>query len=142
VILRIREYGDPVLRQKCRPVSEVDDDLRALVEDMMETMYDAGGIGLAAPQVGVLLRVFVYDVGEHEVQPGVMLNPEIVDRRGSFTEEEGCLSIPGIAEMVRRSEWIRVKADGLDGEAIDMPADGLLSRCIQHEADHLDGIVF
>ncbi len=142
MILQIREYGDPVLRQECEPVTEVDDELCTLAENMLETMYDAGGIGLAAPQVGVSLRFFVYDVGEPDVPPGVMLNPEIVEERGSSTEEEGCLSIPGIAEMVRRPESIRVRATGLDGEEIDMSADGLLGRCIQHETDHLNGVLF
>lgn len=142
VIREIRLYGDPVLREKCRPVEEVDDGVRELIADLTETMYEADGIGLAAPQIGVPIRVFVYDVREEGTEPGVLVNPEIVSCEGRVKEEEGCLSIPGIAELVERSERIVVRGLDADGESVEIEADGLLSRCIQHENDHLDGVLF
>ena len=142
MILDIRIFGDPVLREKCAPVAEIDDEVRQLAADMQETMYDADGIGLAAPQVGVPIRLFVYDVRDDEVPPGVLVNPEIVEEEGAAKEEEGCLSIPGLSEMVERSESIVARGIGLDGEPVEIRADGILSRCIQHETDHLDGILF
>lgn len=142
MIRQIRLLGDPVLREKCREVETVDDEVRELIEDLRETMYDADGIGLAAPQVGVPLRVFVYDVREEEHMPGVLVNPRIVKTSGSVRESEGCLSIPDLTEVVERHE--RVVVEGLDGEGrpVRMAADGLLSRCLQHESDHLDGVLF
>ncbi len=142
MIREIRLFGDPVLRESCEAVAELDEDLRRLIEDLQETMYDADGIGLAAPQVGVPLRVFVYDIRDPEVAPGVLVNPEIVAREGSVREEEGCLSLPGLTEIVERDERVTVR--GLDGEGneVELQAEGLLSRCIQHESDHLDGILF
>ncbi len=121
---------------------EVDEEVRRLIDDLVETMYDADGIGLAATQVGVPLRVFVYDLGDPETPLGVLINPEIVERSGSTKEEEGCLSIPGLSELVERSE--RVVVRGLDGEGngLLLEADGLLARCLQHECDHLDGVLF
>ena len=142
MIREIRIFGDPVLREKCVPVADIDDDLRRLAEDMQETMYDADGIGLAAPQVGVPVRLFVYDVRDADLAPGVLVNPEIVEARGTSKEEEGCLSIPGLAEIVERSASIVVRGLGLDGEPVEIRAEGLLSRCIQHETDHLDGVLF
>jgi peptide deformylase len=142
MIREIRLYGDPVLRERCRPVEEVDGDVRALVADLMETMYEADGIGLAAPQVGVPIRAFVYDVREEGTDPGALINPEIVSFEGKVKEEEGCLSIPGIAELVERADRIIVRGLDADGKPVEIEADGLLSRCIQHENDHLDGVLF
>lgn len=142
MILEIRTYGDPVLRKKCAPVEAIDDDLRQLAENMQETMYEADGIGLAAPQVGVPVRLFVYDVRDPDIAPGVLVNPDIVESSGKSKEEEGCLSIPGLSEIVERKASILVRGLGLDGELVEIRAEGLLSRCIQHEADHLDGVLF
>ena len=138
----LRFFGDPALRETCREVEEVDDDVRALIDDLVDTMYAEDGIGLAAPQVGVPLRVFVYDVQDPEIKPGALINPRIVDAEGSVRESEGCLSIPGLTEIVERSD--RVVVEGLDreGEPVRIEADGLLSRCLQHERDHLDGVLF
>ncbi|WP_419163313.1 peptide deformylase [Candidatus Palauibacter sp.] len=142
MILEIRMFGDPVLREKCAPVDGIDDDLRKLAADMQETMYEAEGIGLAAPQVGVPIRLFVYDVRDPDIPPGVLVNPEIVEAEGTVKEEEGCLSIPGLAEIVERSESIVARGLDLDGEPVEIRAEGMLSRCIQHEKDHLDGMLF
>lgn len=142
MILEIRTYGDPVLREKCVPVEEIDDELRELAENMQETMYEAEGIGLAAPQVGVPVRLFVYDVGDPDIAPGALVNPDIVESSGTSKDEEGCLSIPGLSEIVERKASILVRGLGLDGEPVEIRAEGLLSRCIQHEADHLDGVLF
>jgi len=142
VIRQIRLLGDPVLREKCRPVETVDEDLRELIEDLRETMYEADGIGLAAPQVGVPLRVFVYDVREEEHLPGVLVNPRIVDSSGSVRESEGCLSIPDLTEVVERHERVVVEGLDEDGNPVRLEAEGLLSRCLQHESDHLDGVLF
>ena len=140
--LEIRLFGDPILREECVPVEGVDDEIRVLIERMMETMYAAEGIGLAAPQVGVARRLFVYDVRQPEHPPGVLINPRVVAEEGRSKEEEGCLSIPGLAAPVERPE--RVVMVGLDAEEreVRIEADGLLSRCLQHELDHLDGVLF
>ena len=142
MVREIRLYGDPVLREMCRPVGAVDDEVRQLIADLMETMYDADGIGLAASQVGVPVRVFVYDVREEGTEPGALINPEIVSREGKVKEEEGCLSIPGLAELVERSERIVVRGLDAEGDPVEIEADGLFSRCLQHENDHLDGVLF
>jgi len=142
MILRIRLFGDPALREKCAPVTEFDDDVRRLIDDLQETMYDADGVGLAAPQVGVSIRVFVYDVRDPDMPPGVLVNPEIVESEGSVRDDEGCLSLPGLSEIVERSESILVRGLGAEGEPVEFQAEGILSRCIQHESDHLDGILF
>lgn len=138
----IRILGDPALREECQPVAEVDATVRSLVEDLTETMYAADGIGLAAPQIGVPLRVFVYDVREDDVPPGALINPRILEASGSQREVEGCLSIPGLSEVVERRD--RLVVEGLDrnGRHVRIEAEGLLSRCLQHEQDHLDGVLF
>lgn len=140
----IRIYPDPVLRVQCRAVTEFDQSLRKLVADMIETMYAAPGIGLAAPQVGVDLRVVVVDlsVGEEEGEEHVLINPEIVHRQGQETDVEGCLSLPGITDKVERPTFIRLKACDLEGKPFEMEADDWLARAICHELDHLDGILF
>jgi len=142
MVHKIRLYGDPVLREKCDPIEQFDLEIRRLIEDLQETMYDADGIGLAAPQVGVPVRLFVYDIRDPDVPPGVLANPEIVDSEGVVRKEEGCLSIPGLAEIVERHDAIVVRGLDASGELIEFRAEGLLSRCLQHENDHLDGVLF
>ncbi len=142
MILDIRLFGDPVLREKCAPITELDTEIRRLIDDLHETMYHADGVGLAAPQVGVPLRVFVYDVRDPDVSPGVLVNPEIIEAEGSVRDDEGCLSLPGLSEIVERNESILVRGLGDDGEPVEFRAEGILSRCIQHESDHLDGVLF
>jgi peptide deformylase len=143
-IRSMRIYGDPVLRTKCADVTEFDDSLRQLVDDMHETMQAYQGVGLAANQIGVTQRVFVIDVPideEHRVKQAIV-NPVIDRREGSETAEEGCLSMPGIYEDISRSLHVRVR--GLDerGRPVEIQADGYLARAIQHEADHLNGVLF
>lgn len=139
---QVRYLGDPVLREMCREVETIDDDVRALVDDLLETMYAEDGIGLAAPQIGVPLRVFVYDVRDDELVPGVLVNPRIVEATGKQKEVEGCLSIPGLDEVVERSAHVVVEGLDREGEPVRIEATGLLSRCLQHENDHLDGVLF
>ncbi|MFW5927076.1 MAG: peptide deformylase [Wenzhouxiangella sp.] len=140
--LQILEYPDPRLRKVAKPVSEVTDTERQLAADMLETMYAANGIGLAATQVDEALRLLVLDISEKRDQPRVFINPEIVERSGSQSCEEGCLSVPGIYAEVERAEKIRVRALDTDGSPFELDAEGLLAVCIQHEIDHLDGKVF
>lgn len=141
-VREIRVLGDPVLRQACPEVDELSDEIRTLVDDLFETMYAADGIGLAAPQVGVATRVFVYDVREPEHEPGVLINPRIVEASGQMKEEEGCLSIPGLRELVERRARVVMEGMERDGRTVRVEGTGLLSRCLQHELDHLDGILF
>ena len=138
----IRILGDSALRVRCSEVEQIDDEVRQLVDDLMDTMYAADGIGLAAPQVGIPLRVFVYDVREPEIEPGVLINPRFVEAGGSIRDTEGCLSIPGLNEMVERYSEVVVEGLDRDGRAVRIEATDLLSRCLQHENDHLDGILF
>jgi peptide deformylase len=139
-VLEVRRYGDPALRQKARPVAEVTPEVRSLIADMIETMHDEVGVGLAAPQVGAALRLLVMDDGKGRAR--ALVNPEITDRRGSVVAEEGCLSIPGIYADVERSEWIRVEAADEDGKPISLELRGFPARVVQHEMDHLDGVLF
>ena len=141
-ILEILHYPDPRLRNEALPVEEVDLEIKTLVSDMFETMYDAPGIGLASIQVNVPKRVIVVDVSEEHDQPLCFINPEIISKQGEEEMDEGCLSVPGYYETVQRAEKIRVKALNEQGEAFEMDAVGLLSVCIQHEIDHLDGKLF
>ncbi len=141
-ILNILHYPDERLRRKAAPVAEVDAGIRRLVDDMLETMYDAPGIGLAATQVGELHRVVVIDISEEKNDPLVLINPEITHREGQIKMEEGCLSVPSIYEMVTRAERIRVRALDRGGKPFELEAEELLSVCIQHEIDHLDGKLF
>jgi peptide deformylase len=141
--LTILEYPDPRLRTKAQPVTAVDDAIRQLVDDMLETMYAAKGVGLAATQVDVHQRVLVADVSADRSEPGVFINPQIIERDGQIEAEEGCLSVPGIFDTLRtRAEHIRLRALGRDGEPFEREATGLLAICIQHEIDHLDGKLF
>jgi len=137
-------YPDPFLARKASPVPVVDDRVRALIRDMFETMYGAEGVGLAAPQVGVGKRVIVVDVSpvDETIAPVAVVNPEIVERTGSATGVEGCLSVPGIQGEVRRAETVVVRGQDEQGKAVRIRADGILSRALQHEIDHLDGVLF
>lgn len=135
----IRKYGDDVLRKKCREVEEIDKRTLTLIKDMFETMYDADGVGLAAPQVGILKRLFVIDIGEG---PLVFINPEILETSGSQTDEEGCLSLPGEMEKVTRPNYVKARAFNEKGEEFEIEAEELLARAILHEYDHLNGTLF
>src|SRR5690606_2448782 len=141
-LLPILEFPDPRLRTRAQPVEAVDASLRKLIDDMFETMYAAPGIGLAATQVNVHKRVVVTDVSETRDQPLVLLDPEILKRRGAAVPGEGCLSVPSIYDKVRRAEHVRVRTLDREGKSIEFEADGLLAVCIQHEIDHLDGKLF
>ncbi len=142
-LLPILEFPDPRLRTVAKPVTEVDDKIRQLVDDMFDTMYDAPGIGLAASQVNVHKRVVVIDVSEDKSQPMVFINPEIEVLDAELSEyDEGCLSVPGFYETVVRPGHIRVKALDRDGNPFEIEPQGLLAVCIQHELDHLNGKLF
>jgi peptide deformylase len=141
-ILDILHFPDPRLRNVARPVDVVDDDLRQLIDDMFDTMYEAPGIGLAAIQVNVPKRVIVIDISEDRSAPLALVNPEILERDGEEEMDEGCLSVPGFYETVQRAERIRFRALDRDGEPFEREADGLLAVCVQHEIDHLDGKLF
>jgi peptide deformylase len=134
----VRVYGDPVLKQVAREVDDVDGSLARLVDDMVETMYESAGAGLAAPQVGVQKRLFVYDVGEG---PEVIINPTIVETGGEWYYGEGCLSIPGLTLGIVRPNQVHLRGYDLDGEEVSFEADEFLGRVFQHEVDHLDGVL-
>jgi len=141
-ILDILHFPDHRLRNKAEPVTEVNDEVRRLIDDMLETMYQAPGIGLASIQVNVPLRVIVIDVSEDRSQPLALINPEILSRDGVEQMDEGCLSVPGVYETVQRAQQVRVRYLDRDGSTVEMDADDLLAVCIQHEIDHLDGKLF
>ena len=138
----ILHYPDPRLRDRAQTVERVDDAVRRLVDDMLETMYAAPGIGLAAIQVNVPKRVITIDISEHGDQPLCLINPEILELAGRIETEEGCLSLPGIYESVERADAIRARGLDRDGQAVEFEAEGLLAVCVQHEIDHLDGKLF
>jgi len=159
MVLEIVQYGHPVLRQRCRPVEEVTDEIRKLADDMIETMRDAHGVGLAAPQVGIDLRMAVIDVshdpecisflkvnGEDaelaSIMPLVFINPEMELGKKKESDTEGCLSIQGINAAVSRPESVKVRLPQLDGSVLEIETDGLLARALQHEIDHLNGVLF
>ncbi|AUL98787.1 MAG TPA: peptide deformylase [Pseudothauera hydrothermalis] len=141
-LLPILRYPDPRLHTRAEPVTVIDDEIRTLVRDMAETMYEAPGIGLAATQVNVHKRVVVIDVSEDRSALMAFINPEIIERHGEQVCEEGCLSVPGIYEKVTRAERVKVRALNGEGQPFELEAEGLLAVCIQHELDHLDGKVF
>jgi peptide deformylase len=141
-ILNILHFPDDRLRTIAKPVETVTDKHRTLINDMLETMYDAPGIGLAATQINVHEQVLVIDISEDKTQPTVLINPEILEKEGDQEYDEGCLSVPGIYETLHRAEKIRVKAINKEGEEFEMTAEGLLAVCIQHEIDHLQGKLF
>jgi peptide deformylase len=138
----ILHYPDPRLRNRAQAVERVDDEVRQLLDDMLETMYAAPGIGLAAIQVNVPKRVITIDISEHGDQPLCLINPEILELTGSIETEEGCLSVPGIYESVERADAIRARGLDRHGQAVEFEAEGLLAVCVQHEIDHLDGKLF
>jgi len=134
----IRLFGDPVLKQRAKDVTEIDGDLVRVIETMFETMYEARGVGLAAPQVGIQKRFFTYDVDD---DPGVLINPEIVDGTGEWVYDEGCLSVPGLHFEIVRPNLVTVRGLGVDGNEVIVEADELMGRMLQHEIDHLDGVL-
>jgi peptide deformylase len=140
-VLKVRKYGDPLLRRRAAPVREITPEIRRIVADMVETMYDEVGIGLAAPQVGISLRLMV--VGDEKTpEARALVNPVIAEQGGEVTSEEGCLSLPGIFAPVTRAEWVKLEAQDLDGKPVAIRARGLAARIYQHEMDHLDGVLF
>lgn len=141
-LLHVLKYPDPRLHKIAAPVEQVDDQVRALIKDMAETMYAAPGIGLAATQVDVHRRIIVIDISEARDQLRTFINPEIVERSGEAEWEEGCLSVPGIYEKVTRAQRVKVNALDADGKPFTLEAEDLLAVCIQHELDHLEGKVF
>ena len=141
-LLEILHFPDPRLRKKAHPVDKVDDHIRQTVNDMFETMYEAPGIGLAATQVNIQQQIIVIDISEDKNQPFSLINPKIITKEGDEEMQEGCLSVPGIFENIRRAEKITVEALNQDGNSFTFEADGLLAVCIQHEMDHLDGKLF
>ena len=142
-VLKIEMLGSEVLRRRAAEIETVDDDLRALIRNMFDTMYEAEGIGLAGPQVGVEQRVVVVDIREEGSTPMALVNPRIVESASDTDKaEEGCLSIPGVAGVVERPITVVVEALSDTGEPMRIEADGLLARCLQHEVDHLDGVLF
>ncbi|OIM99070.1 peptide deformylase [Idiomarina sp. MD25a] len=140
--LTVLKYPDERLRTVAQPIEQVDDALRATIDDMFETMYESQGVGLAATQVDVHQRLFVADCSESQNEPLVFINPEITRAEGHFTNEEGCLSFPNVFAKVERAEHITVQALDKNGERFSMDAEGLLAICVQHEIDHLDGKLF
>lgn len=159
MILEIVQYGHPVLRERCAPVKKVDDKLKSLVDDMLETMYDAQGVGLAAPQIGMAIRLAVVDVSHDPecisflkvdgkdadlsaIMPLVFINPEMEFGKEQEKDTEGCLSISEIRADVRRPASIKARLPQLDGSVLELETDGLLARAIQHETDHLNGVLF
>ncbi len=139
-IYPIRVFGDPVLRMDTKPVENIDEKVRALVRDLIETMYEAPGVGLAANQIGVARRVAVFDV-QDDLGPRVMINPQVVETAGEWEYEEGCLSVPDRHWEVNRPAFSRVTALDLNGDPVEYAGDGLLGRVLQHEVDHLDGLL-
>ncbi len=138
----IRKEGDPILRKECKDVKEMTERISVLIDDMFETMYESNGVGLAAPQVGILKRIFVVDVGAEKPEPYVFINPVILEKDGEQTGEEGCLSVPGYQGEVTRANHVKVRAYDADMKEFELEADELLARCIQHEEDHLHGILY
>ena len=139
-IINIRVDGDDILRKTSKPVKEMTERLETLIDDMFETMYENNGVGLAAPQVGILKRIVVIDVGED--MPMALINPEIVEADGEQVGDEGCLSLPGLVGEVARPEHVIVKALDRDMQEITVEGEGLLARCLCHEIDHLDGVLY
>lgn len=138
-IRNIVKYGDPVLRKTARSVLEFNEKLAVLLDDMLETMYAADGVGLAGPQVGMLKRVCVIDIGNGPIE---LVNPVILEKKGSQQGAEGCLSLPGRSEQVERPNHVKVRAQNRHGETVILEGDGLLARAFCHEIDHLDGVLF
>jgi len=136
---KILTFGDEQLNKKCRTVEKIDDRIISLLDDMAETLYESGGVGLAAPQIGILKRICVIDIGEGLIE---LINPEIIETSGSINDVEGCLSLPGKWGYVERPEKVTVRATNRNGEVYEMTGEGLLARAFCHEIDHLDGVLF
>lgn len=143
-ILKLRKYGNPVLRRRAEEISDIDEEIKKLASDMVETLKAIGGIGLAANQVGITKRIFVIDRThiDGEEEPVIMLNPELVESSEEQVFEEGCLSAPGIYENVTRARRVKVKGLNLEGKQEEIVGEGLLSRALLHEIDHLNGVLF
>ena len=139
-IRKIRYIGDPCLQKVCKPVTKITPSIRELVEDMFDTMYEARGVGLAAPQVGILRRICVVDVMDDD--PILLINPEVVEATGEQTDDEGCLSVPGKCAKVTRADHVVVKSLDLDRNEVIYEGDGLRARAILHEMDHLNGVLY
>lgn len=137
----IREMGDPILEKKCRPITEMTDKIKTLIDDMFETMYEADGVGLAGPQVGVLKRICVIDTRE-EGEKVCLINPEVIETSGEQTGEEGCLSVPGRCGQVTRPDHVVVRALNENMEEVEVVGDMLFARALLHEIDHLDGVLY
>lgn len=151
MLLEILKYPDPRLAEKSTPVEVVDDEIRTLIENMFETMYTAEGVGLAAPQVGVTKRIIVVDCGVREEgeesplapkEPVAIVNPVVAEGQGSIVWEEGCLSVPGYVDEVERKAKVKVTGLDTNGDPMEVEAEGLLAVCLQHEIDHLEGVLF
>jgi len=138
-VYQILEIGADVLRERAAEVKKITPNIEKLLDNMLDTLYDANGVGLAAPQIGVSKRVIVVDVGEGPIE---LINPVILERKGEVVDIEGCLSIPGVSGEVRRAAYVRVKGLNRRGERVEVEGEGLLARALQHEIDHLDGILF
>lgn len=138
----IRVMGDEILTKTCKEVKQITPRIKQLIEDMLETMYESGGVGLAAPQVGVLRRIVVIDVGSEEPDPIIMVNPVILESSGEQTDEEGCLSLPGKCGKVTRPNYVKARAFDENMNEYEIEGEGLLARCICHELDHLDGHMY
>lgn len=141
---KIKKYGSDILRQVAEPIEEITDEIRQLANEMLKAMYDSEGVGLAAPQIGVSKRIIVLDIDPYDpsCEPIALINPEIVERTGKEDSEEGCLSVPDVRGEVKRSENVTVEALNLDGKKVRIEATDLLARAIQHEIDHLNGVLF
>ena len=141
-ILPIVRVPDPLLKKISKPVNKVDDKLRSFMDDMLETMYDAPGVGLAATQVNIHQKIIVIDISEDKNNLLVLINPLLLESKGEMINQEGCLSVPEVFEKVKRADWIKISALNENGEKFELEAKGLLAVCIQHEMDHLEGKVF
>jgi peptide deformylase len=139
-VLPVKRFPDPVLRRKALKVNTIDASIQRLIDDMVETMYDAGGVGLAAPQVGISLRVIVLGIPDEE--PFAIINPQIVKKEGERVVTEGCLSIPGYRGELKRAEQVKVRGLDRNGKELRMKAEGLLAQALEHEIDHLDGVLY
>ena len=141
-IRNIREMGDPILNKECKAVKEINERTQILIDDMLETMYEANGVGLAAPQVGILKRIVVIDVSPEGEEPIILINPEIMETSGEQTGYEGCLSVPNKSGVVTRPDYVKVKALNEDMEEVIYEGEGLLARAFCHEIDHLNGHLY
>lgn len=142
MILKVRKYGDPVLRKKTEPVAFITEEIKKIAQDLIDTMLDENGLGLAAPQVGLSLRMLALDAGPERGHPFVIINPEILESSGKSVREEGCLSFPGIYGKIERPEKVKLKALTMEGKIIETDLEGLEARALQHEFDHLNGKLF